>query len=248
MSNKVIYPNRTIEDGPPSIAESLRGIESADVAYRRKLDEMDLKTQVQLSNKKKSLEHKLSVAMADTPPIDYMKEQEGVLHWERERSRSLDAIEQSIQYQENQIEQMRESFERKVKTIQDRLVMTKRTMEDKTNYFIKMVFQAKQRLELAKSPPESNRIRKLKVELRIIQDEIDVLDNKERKRLGMPPIQRKTEEKVEEEEEDYDSDGTDVYHEERDGGMEYPANSGQTGQKAWKQFRTERDLPVREKK
>jgi hypothetical protein len=243
MSNKVIYPNRTIEDGPPSIAESLRGIESADVAYRRKLDEMDLKTKEQLRNKKKALEHKLSVAMADIPPIDYTKEEESVLHWEREKSRSIDSIEQSIQYQENQIEQMREAFERKVKTIQERMEMTKRTLADKEAYFIKILFQARQRLELAKCPAESNRVRKLRVELKIIQEDIDKLDDKERKRLGLPPIHRKTEEKVEEEE--YNSDGTDVYNEERDGDMEY---NGAVKEEAWKQFRTKCGLPIREKK
>lgn len=240
--NKVIYPSRTIEDGPPSIAESLRGIESADEVVQKKMNEINRKTKEQLNNKKKALEHKLNVALADNPPIDYMKEQENVLHWEREKSRALDAIEQSIQYQENQIEQMRESFERKVKTIQDRLEMTKRTMEDKEAYFIKMLFQARQRLELAKCPPESNKIRRLKVELRIIQDDIDELENKVRKRLGMPPLEKKVEEK----EEDYESDGTDVYNEERDGHMEYPP--GVFKKEAWIAFRTKNNLPVREKK
>ena len=246
MSNKVKYPSRTLEDGPPSMAESVRGIESPYEAYRRDMDNMDMKTKEQLMNKEKALKHKLSVALADNPPIDTTKEEEAILHWEREKSLSLYTIQQSIEYQQNQIEQMREAFERKVKTIQDRMEMTKRTLADKEAYFIKMLFQARQRLDLATNPPESNRVRKLRVELKIIQDGINSLENRKRKRMGLTPIQRKTEEK-EEEEDDYDSDDTDVYNEERDGGIEYPVNSGQTGRKAWKQFRTERDMSIREK-
>lgn len=241
MSNKVVYPSRKIEDGPPTTAELLQGIESADVSYRRKLDEMDMKAKEQLSNKKKALEHKLHVAMADIPPIDYSKEEEAVLHWEREKSRSLDSIEQAIQYQENQIEQMREAFERKVRTIQDRMDMTRRTLEDKKAYFIKVIFQANQRLELAKCPAESNKVRKLRIELKIIQEDIDRLEDKERRRLGLPPISRTTKAT----EEEYDSDGTDVYNEERDGDMEY---NGAVKEEAWKQFRTKCGLPIREKK
>jgi len=243
--NEVIVPNVAEREWArmPTDKELTADLQSPDTLYRLKMEEMGMKRNEQLSAKKKAVEYKLSVALEDKPPIDFSKEEKAIEYWEREKSRSLDGIEHSIAYQEEQLVRMRESYERSSKIVMERLELTKKSLSDKEAYFIEKTFQAQQRLELAKNPPESNRIRKLRAELKVIEEEMKSASNKTKKRLGLP---------VEEEDEDDDSatqttedtEGSDIYDEEKFGDMEYPPNSGITGHKAWFKFRMDRGLLI----
>jgi len=159
--NEIITPEQKAIKAKEELAKDKHKKESAEQQKRAKLNK-----------EVEATRFKLSVAVTDIPPIDTFKEEEALRNWEMEKGRSLEAIQNSITYQENQIEQMREAFERKVKTIQDRMEMSKRTLADKETYFIKMVFQAKQRLYLAQNPPESTKVRKLRAKLHLLEDEI----------------------------------------------------------------------------
>jgi hypothetical protein len=67
--------------------------------------------------------------------------------------------------------------------------------------------------------------------------------------MGLEPLTREDDDHEEDEEEEEDNttvatDASDVYDDDRYGDMEYPANSGITGYKAWFKFRQERGLPI----
>ena len=245
---KLTASDEGFQYGPPTIAESLKGLESAEVSYRRQLEEMSMKQKDQLNAKKKALEYKLTVALADKPPKDTTKEEAAIEFWEREKMRGLADIQRSIAYQEEQLEQMRESYERRSRSVKEKLELSKKTLSDKEAHFIEKTFQARQRLELAKSPLEPVRIRKIRSELKVIEDELFSINNKDRKRMGLELLTREGDEDEDEEEEEDNTtvatEASDVYDDDRYGDMEYPHDSGITGYKAWFKFRQERGLPI----
>jgi hypothetical protein len=218
------------------------------VAYRRQLEEVGMKQKDQLNAKKKALEYKLTVALADKPPKDTTKEEAAIEFWERERGRALTDIQRSIAYQEEQLEQMRESYERRSRSVKEKLELSKKTLSDKEAHFIEKTFQARQRLELAKNPLEPVRIRKIRSELKVIEDELFSINNKDRKRMGLELLTREDDDDDEEEEEKDDttvsSEASDVYNDDRFGDMEYPPNSVITGYKAWFKWRQEHGYPI----
>jgi len=156
--NEIITPEQKAKE---ELVKDMHKKESAEQQKRANLNKEVEATRV-----------KLRVAYLATPPIDTSKENEALRRLEIEEGRALEAIQNGITYQENQIEQMRDTFERKVKSIQDQMEMSRKSLEDKKAYFIKVKSEARQRLELALSPPETTKIRKLRAKLDVLEDEI----------------------------------------------------------------------------
>jgi hypothetical protein len=140
----------------------------------------------------RAIDDQITLALEENPVSDPAGYASKVEYWEALKTASLSKLQSAVDFQQNQINEMREAVERRIASIQVKLDASKLTLKEKTVYFDSKVGSAKKKLDIAQTKA-CPKVRKLQLQKEALQAEIDAMVAQEAHVAKVDELNRKRE-------------------------------------------------------
>lgn len=140
----------------------------------------------------KAIDDQITLALEENPVSDPVGYASKVEYWEALKTASLAKLQSAVDFQQNQINEMREAVERRIASIQVKLDASKLTLKEKSAYFDSKVGSAKKKLDIAQTKA-CPKVRRLQLQKEALQAEIDAMTAQEAHAAKVDELNRKRE-------------------------------------------------------